>query len=421
MPASGPASTRPTSTVRPAAPNPTRGRRPPIAAIAAIALGTPLLLGLADDDPRAPRGPGDFIVVAQNDLGMHCMQRDYEHFMVLPPFNTVHAWIIKREGSPQIVEELRVGESLQIYVPGNTRSADKTNWWRYAEPILGQQFAPDTGLTGNTMAGDFERGAGRRFEYTGMPITPLDDAGRNNPYQLATVEFKQNGVVAASTQTVVPVSWELRCDLCHGDPDPGLDADLDILRDHDRLHATELESNAPVFCASCHADPALGAPGQPGISMFSHAMHGAHADRLSDLPVTLATDCYACHPGQRAQCQRDVHLINAMNCEDCHGGMADVGNPARTPWVDEPRCGDCHTRPGFEFEPPGVLFRNATGHGGVACVVCHGSPHAITPTASAPDNVQMLRLQGHAGTLNTCTVCHTEVPSDPFPHRGDDD
>jgi hypothetical protein len=233
--------------------------------------------------------------------------------------------------------------------------------------------------------------------------------------------MSSTGSVLASTQAVLPVSWELRCDLCHGNPSPGLDAELDILRDHDRLHNTTLEANQPVFCASCHADPALGAPGQPGISMFSHAMHGAHADRLVDLPATLTNDCYACHPGERAQCQRDVHEMNAVRCNDCHGGMADVGSPDRTPWVDEPRCADCHSRPGFEFEPQGVLFRNATGHGGVACVVCHGSPHAITPTVTQADNLQHQSLQGHPGTLNDCTVCHIQMPHDPFPHRGDDD
>lgn len=397
------------------------GKWPALLSLGVIVCSTPFLIGLSSPDAGVGRGPGDYVVIAQNDLGMHCMQRDYENFMILPPFNTVHAWIIERKSSPELVEEMEDDQSFEIHVPGNTRSADKTNWWRYAESILGQSFPPEVGMTGNTVAGEFEPGPGHRFEYTGMPITPLDDAGRNNPYPLATVEFKKNGTVLASTQTVVPVSWELRCDLCHGDPKPGLDTDLDILRDHDRMHNTDLEHNTPVFCASCHADPALGAPGEPGVSMFSHAMHGAHADRLVDLPVQLETDCYSCHPGQRAQCQRDVHLVNGMNCEDCHGGMADVGDPARTPWVDEPRCADCHDRPGFEFEPPGVLFREATGHGGIACVVCHGSPHAVTPTASAPDNVQMIRLQGHAGTLDTCTVCHTEVPSDPFPHRGDDD
>lgn len=383
--------------------------------LALIAGATPLLLGAGPDTAL-----GQYVVFAQNDLGMHCMQRDYTHLMILPPYNNVNAWIYRRGESPQPVTQLS-GRSLSIYVPGNTRSSDKTNWWRYSNDILGAAFPPDVGLTGNGLFGDFTYAGNRRFEITGIPITPLDDAGRNNPYPLAMVEFKDSaGAVLASAQPVLPVSWELRCDLCHGDPEPGQNAEVDMLRDHDRLHGTDLEANQPVFCASCHGDPALGAAGQPGVSMFSHAMHGAHADRLADLPITLTNECYACHPGERAQCQRDVHEMNNVRCNDCHGAMADVGNPSRTPWVDEPRCADCHTRSGFEFEPAGVLFRNAQGHGGVACVVCHGSPHAITPSVSEADNLQHMALQGTPGTLNTCSVCHIQQPGDPFPHRRDD-
>ena len=276
------------------------------------------MLGLgAWSATSVPRELGEYVVFAQNDLGMHCMQRDYSRFLILPPYNSVNAWVYRRGESPQPVTELQGGRSLTIHVPGNTRSSDKTNWWRHAESLLGQAFEPEIGLTGNGMSGEFELAARGLFEYVGMPITPLDDADRVNPYQLATVEFRQGDDILASTQAVLPVSWELRCDLCHGDPAPGLNAELDILRDHDRLHGTTLEASQPVFCAGCHADPALGAAGQPGVSAFSHAMHGAHADRLVDLPMTLANECYACHPGERAQCQRDVHQMNQVNCNDC--------------------------------------------------------------------------------------------------------
>ena len=395
-----------------------RGLWPTLLSLGVIGCATPFMLGLEDDGGGG--GSGGYVVFAQNDLGMHCMQRDYEHLMVLPPFNTAHAWIIERRDEPRIIEQLPAGQSLSIHIPSNTRSADKTNWWRYEQALLGQSSPPNVGLVGNGLAGDFAEGSGGTFEFVGMPLTPLDDAGRNNPYQLATVEYKSGGTVLASTQTVIPVSWELRCDLCHGDPTPGMDTDLDILRDHDKLHQTDLINNQPVACSSCHADPALGAPGDPNLPSFSSAMHTAHADRLVDLPVELVTDCYACHPGQRAQCQRDVHLTKGMNCEDCHGQMADVGNPARTPWVTEPRCADCHNRAGFDFEPAGVLFRDAKGHGGVACVVCHGGPHGITPAVTDADNIQPMRVQGHPGTIDTCTVCHTQQPDDNFFHSRDD-
>lgn len=383
-----------------------------------LAVGWISLTVLAgQDDPPDALDP--YTVLAYNDLGMHCMQRDFSHFLILPPYNTVQAVVIKRGNNPDIITEGGSDYSLTYTIPSNTHSADKTNWWVHQHALLGVDTPPDIGLTGNGMSGHLEpMPASGKWEVTGIPITPVTDLGLDDPYPLAYITLLAQGQVVARTQTVVPVSWEISCYECHGEA--GVSAEVDILRDHDRLHGTSLESAQPVFCASCHADPALGAPGQPGISAFSIAMHGAHASRMHLLPATFQNDCYACHPGARADCQRDVHKTASLACIDCHGDMAAVGNPARIPWVTEPRCADCHSRPGFEFEPPGVLYRNAVGHGGVACFACHGSPHAITPATTDRDNLQAMRLQGHAGPINDCMACHTQQPSEPFFHRRDD-
>jgi hypothetical protein len=62
------------------------------------------------------------------------------------------------------------------------------------------------------------------------------------------------------------------------------------------------------------------------------------------------------------------------------------------------------------------LFHTSKGHGGLFCSACHGSPHAIVPTGNPRDNVQNTALQGHAGTLWDCSVCHGYYPSAPGPH-----
>jgi hypothetical protein len=64
----------------------------------------------------------------------------------------------------------------------------------------------------------------------------------------------------------------------------------------------------------------------------------------------------------------------------------------------------------------GVLYRNATGHGGVLCSGCHNSPHAIFASREPRDNQVMVDLQGHSGTLSACQVCHGIVPSGQGPH-----
>ena len=378
-------------------------------------------VGAAGSGP--PTGPGGgektvstpYVVLVANDLGMHCMQQDFSEFLILPPYNTVHAQVIDRSGEhPKIITS---GVTVDFAIPGNTTATDKTNWWTYDQALLGVDFAPDVGLTGNGLAGVLSPTGRNDYSITGVPLTPIDDNGLENPYPLATVTVTRNGAEVARTQAVVPVSWEVNCSLCHNAP--GISPGTDILRAHDRMHGTDLEANQPVFCAGCHADPALGAPGDPDLPTFSAAMHGAHADRMDQ--VDLDNDCYACHPGLRTQCQRDVHYANGIYCTDCHGGMEAVGDPSRTPWADQPRCDDCHSRPGFEFEQPGTLYRDSVGHSGVHCYACHGSPHAITPTVTEQDNLQAINLQGHAGIIDQCIVCHSQDEGDPFFHRVDDD
>lgn len=40
----------------------------------------------------------DYAVLAANDLGMHCADLDYRVFSILPPFNTMHAQVVKKSG-----------------------------------------------------------------------------------------------------------------------------------------------------------------------------------------------------------------------------------------------------------------------------------------------------------------------------------
>lgn len=352
-----------------------------------------------------------YIVIAQNDLGMHCMQNDFSQIMILPPFNTVRAQVIRRGAEPHIITS---GVTVSYRLPTNTHSADKTNFWRYVQPLMGLSPAPDMGIAGFGLAGSMVLDvANRNYKAEGIPLTPIDDDGKENPYPLAHIIVRQSGVSIAETQAVVPISWEMSCNLCHNTP--GETVATNILKAHDRLHATNLVASQPVFCAACHSDNALGAPGQAGIPSLSSAMHLAHAPRMG--AAQLANECYACHPGVRTDCQRDVHAAKGIGCVTCHGSMSTVGEPSRSPWVQEPRCDSCHTRSRFEFEQPGTLFRNAIGHGGVQCITCHSSPHAISPAVTATDNAQHLRLQGEPDMIHNCNVCHTSTPSDPFFHR----
>jgi hypothetical protein len=166
----------------------------------------------------------------------------------------------------------------------------------------------------------------------------------------------------------------------------------------------------PVLCASCHADPVLGLPGQPGVPTFSSAMHSKHSEE------GLGGNCYACHPGPNTRCLRDVMSQAPINlwCTDCHGSLAQVGDPLRTPWFSEPQCKNCH---GTQFEEnPGTLYRRSSGHGEIYCEACHNSTHAILPSREANDNMQAIALQGSAGPLGKCAICHLTDPGNGGPH-----
>jgi hypothetical protein len=353
----------------------------------------------------------DMVVFGFNELGMHCMNQDFSKLMVLPPFNTLRALVIRRGEEPQIVSS---GVTVSYTIPGNTESASKTNFWTYAPALLGLSLAPNVRLTGSALAGNMSPKGDGRWEATGIPLTPLMDDTTTNSYALANITVTSGGTSHAGTQAVVPVSWEISCNLCHNDP---AGADMDILQDHDRLHNTHLASSTPVACGSCHRqEPLVGVigPGDPNRHSLSRAMHSSHESRMAQAGLTV--ECYACHPGVQTQCLRDVHKAHGKVCADCHGDMTQVASATRQPWVDEPRCGSCHTRAGFQFEEPGKLFRESRGHHGVYCTACHNTPHAIAPTSVAADNVQNIGLQGHSGTIDQCVVCHKGHPDDGFNH-----
>lgn len=355
-----------------------------------------------------PLEQGDYRVLAWNDLGMHCLNPTYDELVILPPYNTVWAQVVRRGDPPQVVTS---GVTVEYRLVGNTRSYGKGSFgqfWDGVKALFGVDLARDHGLNlvdhlSNGLAGAMVA-KGDHFQVDGIPVVPIDDAGTWNPYQVAEISVKDlGGKVLVTARTTVPTSDEIDCRRCHG-----ASAFADILATHDRLQGTDLAGAKPVLCASCHASPALGAAGRIGGRTFlSEAIHAFHAR----LPPDERPACYDCHPGQRTACSRSrAHTANDGNCTHCHGSLSEVGysiaRNARVPWVDEPSCAtQCHAG------VPGVatgaaLYRRATGHGGIYCAGCHGSPHAMIPSRVASDQAQAVAYQGAPLPLGDCNACH---------------
>lgn len=353
----------------------------------------------------APPTSNTAIVLGANDLGMHCMDREFSIFSILPPFNVTHSQVIIKDanGKPVLVSDADVTVTYGAIVDPagsiNSRSIGKTNFWQYSNNMfLGVLLNNGEGLTGLYMPEDHPQTKGpQSMAYTateglftafGIPITPLDDAMTTNPYPLLRIRAnnKQTGSQIGYLDVVVPVATETNCQTCHrtggiastragitwaADADIEVQAKKNVLKLHDMDQATNLEASTPVLCAQCHYSPALDlagqgpTPAQQGKPTFSAVMHKYHGTLTSGgNPVfppagTMGQTCYQCHPGDVTQCLRGAMHTAGINCNGCHGNMDSVGgtypllaggstdgtndgNPRR-PWRDLPRCQSCHT------------------------------------------------------------------------------
>ena len=255
---------------------------------------------LAALDTAALAGNGQPTLIGWNNLGMHCMDDDYSVFTILPPFNTIDAQFIDAAG-----KLMKSGAGITISfeaVPDpdgsiNSTAIGKTNFWDYVLPSYGAPLAPDAGLFGTHMPGATNTpqpmtfsATTNWFEALGIPIAPVDDAGRRNTYPMMRLTAKNAaGTVLAKTDIVLPVSGEMDCRACHGsgagdaakpaagwvnDPQPSRDYRLNILRLHDEkqladpvfqaaltiagfrsdgLYATATTGATPILCAKCHS------------------------------------------------------------------------------------------------------------------------------------------------------------------------
>lgn len=370
-----------------------------------------------------PASTMNYVVLAWNDLGMHCAQDDYSAFCILPPFNTLHAQVIQRG-----VGVVTSGITVSYRFPKKTNSAANTNFWQYAAKY-GWAAAPNVGITGTPLAGTMKVDANRLgFVAEGIPLTPYNDDGTWDPYGTATITVTDtaSGAVLATTQVVAPISTEMNCSNCHG----MTNTYQNILQAHDRRNGTTLVADRAAgvlhLCGECHADNALGLPGKSGVKNLSLAMHGFHQDKLVSAGSSTSPACYNCHPGPRTNCLRGAMFHAGQTCTDCHGDMATMTRAlvnGRQPWLQEPRCGDCHG--GSHQENSATLFRNSLFtnspspkmDGQLYCEACHNSTHAEYASTNTVDNSIPQQYQGDNYWIWNCYVCHPDYMPMPSTHQ----
>jgi len=419
----------------------------------------------------------EYVLLAWNDLGMHCMSDNDRWWGLLPPANTLEAQLILRGDSPEVITDATVSYEVE---PGFENPAGQVNFWEWSEPVWGTALEPDMGLFGNGLNGEmaFSDQSGT-FIAHGIPVIPyqeLADGAVYNPYPLfkITARSVSSGEKLAETVVVAPVSTELGCKNCHvggwrWNDESGLSDELasKILKIHDRDQDTALLADAqagrPQACSACHPDAAVKAEGQPGVLSLSVAMHGFHANVLPDLGSEA---CAMCHPAStkgNTACLRGFHRQLGLGCVDCHGYLEDHAlalllgeraNPAterliarlaprltksladivpRKPWINQPDCLTCHEY----FEQPehpasgyndwvefDDLYRQRWDEAEVLrCSACHGPPHALYPAENPisvnRDNYQPLQYGAQIypiGANERCITCHTEEMDESIHH-----
>ena len=430
--------------------------------LVAVLLG--VMLPLAGQEQQPGAAQAHWTVIAWNDLGMHCMDKDYSVFGILPPFNNLHVQLIDNTG-----KLVRSSTGLTITYQGmkdatgsiTTTSAPHTNFWKYVLPLFGGSPPPNVGLTGQAMPGAKNTPQPLAtldptyffFSGTGIPIVPIDNAGNTNTYPMMKVIAKNSTANLASTVVDLPVSSEMTCIGCHasgsqaaampptgwvnypGNPDK--DYRLNILRLHDEVpqnptlyqqvlvqagypNGLEASANAgtPILCARCHLSNALapygisGIAGVPPLTQSQHTFHANVIDPVSGLPLdneNNRTACYNCHPGSTTRCLRGAmgsavasDGTMEMQCQSCHGNMSAVGATTRQGWLDEPNCQACHT--GTAVQNNGqIRYTNAFDTNGTLRIPVNNT-FATTPNApSAPYSLFKVSY-GH-GNLQ-CEACH---------------
>ncbi len=466
--------------------------------------------------------PGQYRVLAANDLGMHCADRDYQIFSILPPFNVVHAQVVKTGRTPSLLSKRDVnveysatssandpaGANSINTTSSNRQGLFKSNFWEKRgnntlgglaygalyppgvfdnfEPLptdmgipvpdaaqlpalaAGQQAMP--GFK-NPFSDNVAQRFGRFdtdlhffaafpfgkviqgvnwFAADGIPLTPVDDSGRDNPYALMKVAARDNaGQSLASTDVVLPTASEADCKNCHADPDdagngiastfagttfavlkakdaPGPEkvnnaAKINILRLHDAKHGAQyissidgspavcdpiadpndpdcLANQTPVQCSQCHYSPALDLAQTGPVDDHDQGIKGRQQTRH----ISMSRAMHAFHGRQKdLNGQLLFPEMPAANAAQRNQGTG-VNDFEKS--VLNATCYQCH--PGRKTQ----CLRGAMFAGGVVCQDCHGNMADVGNDFSAnlaSGGSLDLNLRVPWASEPKCQSCHT--------------
>ncbi|MET0026687.1 MAG: cadherin-like domain-containing protein [Candidatus Thiodiazotropha sp.] len=95
----------------------------------------------------------EYKVLASNDLGMHCADLDYQIFSILPPFNVVHAQVVRRgvgNSRPQLMDD----SNIDLFYSATSSSIDPALAKDPVSPVFKSNFWSDPDNDGRTFGYD---------------------------------------------------------------------------------------------------------------------------------------------------------------------------------------------------------------------------------------------------------------------------
>lgn len=428
--------------------------------------------------PGFDKHESEYVLVAWATHGMTTISDNNAHFTMQPPGSNIRAQLVRRDVTPQLIEDgVTISYSIE---EGFENPSRHVRFWEFVEGMFGKDLALDVGLTGNTLNGVLETDPERRgYTATMLPVLPYSNDGKVNPYPVVKVEaYDDQGRLLAATRAAIPASTEWGCRKCHDggwrvNDVTGISDETaqNILSVHDKINNTALVQRAangnPALCQECHESPKLNKEGRENLISFSAAVHGWHANYLTNKDDKA---CTTCHPGAEdsiTQGLRGLHADRGLTCVNCHGTLEDhalgllkneeqkgkrvahlrqhltpryaesfAEVKPRTSWLSEPTCDACHDF--FSTPPPDAsaahqwtsgdpseLYSNRQDFmGAIQCQGCHGPTHALYPAHNAygtdRNNIipmQYMNLPGPLGSSGNC-ICHTiELPMEASAHH----
>jgi hypothetical protein len=357
-----------------------------------------------------------YALTAWNDLGMHCVDgNDYSIMSILPPYNNLHAQLVDTKTNKQVTTGVTLtyeaiadlNGSINTYSTGG--AVAKTNFWSWVQSLFGGKPADNKGLnldpagpsnpTPSKMPAAMTWNATNQwFGAEGIPVTPVDDAGKKNFYPMVKVIAKNTaGTVLASTMTVLPVSDEMTCIACHASrvtgtgtaaqkaeqlaarptikggwvafngvnadnlPSPvgrqqSLDEQkdwkLNILRIHDQLQtqrnpakfATALQGNVNAGTVGYYDPAGLEATalaGKPILCAGCHDSNALNTDRKNGISA-LTSALHTSHASVQSNGMTLDNNLNRGSCYMCHPGSVTLCLRGAMSNVPNTECQSCH-------------------------------------------------------------------------------